>query len=199
MKSVPIPRRMARLDRDPRGYPIPYVVLRAEGRAHFTINDEQRRQECLDRDWCPICGTLLARDRWFVGGALSAFHEQGAYVDTPMHDDCAHYALRVCPYLAAPSYGKRIDDRTLNGDEPNLGLFFDDTMIAERPEVFVAVLSRGHDVTEGGYLRPRRPYLAVEVWRHGQPVTKAEAVEIVKRAVDRELPQLRRARFVGRG
>ena len=40
-------------------------------------------------------------------------HENGAFADPPGHRACVTYALQVCPYLAAPSYAKRIDGETL--------------------------------------------------------------------------------------
>jgi hypothetical protein len=33
---------MARPPRDPRGYPIPWNVLRSSGMAFFTVNDDRR-------------------------------------------------------------------------------------------------------------------------------------------------------------
>ena len=99
--DVPIPERMQHLDRDGRGYVIPWTVFRdSKGKAHFTINDENRRQTVIGRDCCPICAAKLLRGRWFVGGPGSAFHERGAYIDPPMHRECVVYALKVCPYLA---------------------------------------------------------------------------------------------------
>src|SRR5215472_13925800 len=99
--TTKVPSRMAHLPLDPRGYPIPANVYRdAQGRPHFTINDDRKRLEQLRRDACPICDQSLYIGRWFVGGPLSAFHPNGAYIDLPMHHECATYALQVCPYLA---------------------------------------------------------------------------------------------------
>ena len=112
---VPIPARMAHLDRDRRGYPIFFMAYRdQQGRPHFTINDERKRQIVIARDLCSICGAPLLRGRWFLGGDLSAFDANGAYIDPPMHDECVHYALRVCPYLASPSWSHYVAGRTLD-------------------------------------------------------------------------------------
>jgi len=76
--GVPIPERMRHLPRDGRGYPIPATVCRhSTGTAHFTINDEHKRQAIIGRDCCPICGGKLLRARKFVAGPPSAFHECG--------------------------------------------------------------------------------------------------------------------------
>src|SRR5215467_3254160 len=113
-RCVPIPDRMRHLDRDHRGYPIFAMALRdRDGRAHFTVNDHTVIERLLATDCCSLCGTKLFRGRWFVGGPSAALHPRGAYVDPPMHDECVHYALRVCPYLSAPNYAKLIEGRTL--------------------------------------------------------------------------------------
>ncbi len=170
---IEIPTRMRHLDRDTRGYPIPVLVYRdAAGKPHFTINDDEVRERVIRRDLCGICGGKLYRGRWFVGGPKAAFHDDGAYVDPPMHGECARYALSVCPYLAAPSYGKRLDAKTLRGrTDPKTMLLLDPTQDPDRPAVFVAVMSIGQWVSESGlqnYLHPNRPYRQVEYWQHGR-------------------------------
>jgi hypothetical protein len=171
---IPIPERMAHLPRDRRGYPIPWSVYHdATGRPHFQINDDVKRAIALARDWCPICANGLWRGRWFVGGPLSAFHPDGAYIDPPMHSECAHYALMACPYLAAPDYAKRIDARTLSKDDKSTMLLVDPTMIPERPEVFVALMTTGQERI-GDNVRPRRPYSRIEYWRHGKQISEEE-------------------------
>src|SRR5262245_64789126 len=91
---VPVPARMLGLRARPAGYVVPWTVFRdSSGRPHFTINDEEKRQHVLALDCCPICSGKLLRGRWFVGGPRSAFDLAGAYIDPPMHMECARYAL----------------------------------------------------------------------------------------------------------
>lgn len=145
---IDIPARMAHLKRDPRGYPIPHMVLIDDGgRPHFQINDESIRQQMIHDDRCAICGTKLFRGRWFVGGPLSAFSERGSYIDPPLHLECAEFALQVCPYLAAPHYGREIGTKTLKGRsiEGGLRIAIDPTTIRDRPPFFVAVMAVGQD------------------------------------------------------
>jgi hypothetical protein len=172
---------MRGLARDARGLPIPATVWRDKaGRPHFTINDFTIAGRLLIEDRCGICGTALLRVRWFVGGPLSAFHPHGAYYDLPMHRGCMHYALRVCPYLAAPVYSKRVDAKTVQGPEKER-LFIDPTMIENRPTVFVAVAATGQQVRSSprpaapASIIPNRPYVAVEYWRHGKQLSEREA------------------------
>jgi hypothetical protein len=123
----------------------------------------------------------LLRGRWFIGGDKSAFHERGAYIDPPAHAECARYALRVCPYLAAPSYASLIAGRTVPPDSSMRLLDVTAEVSPEtadeiRPALFVAVLARGQRVIRvpaGCLLVPARPYIAVEYWQHGQQLPRA--------------------------
>jgi hypothetical protein len=48
--GVAIPKRMRSLERDKRGYPIPFIVLRDKtGQPQFTINDFRRIAECRNK------------------------------------------------------------------------------------------------------------------------------------------------------
>lgn len=186
IREISIPKRMAHLDRDERGYPIPVMVFRDKtGRAHFTINNESDRFMLLMDDRCSICGQKLLRLRWFVGGPLSAFHEHGTYMDPPLHRECMHYGLRVCPYLALPSYTKRIDARTVRDPEPNR-IFMDQTHIPARPVVFVCVGATGQSIRNTGdplspiYVTPKRPYKAIEHWKDGRQISQAEAMALLR-------------------
>ena len=154
-RDVPIPERMQKLDRDKRGLPIPFLVVRdaARGTPHFTIIDSLKhaRTRCLSEDRCAICGDRLLRGRWFLGGSLSAFHPQGCYIDPATHDECIHYALQVCPYIAAPNYSGRLDDALFDYQaNPEVVMLLDPTTIPERPDVFCAVMAVGQSVWRNG-------------------------------------------------
>ncbi|MCV9964336.1 hypothetical protein OIU34_20830 [Pararhizobium sp. BT-229] len=108
-KTVSIPERMRALPIDPRGYPVPVNVTRdRHGKPNFATNDETVRQTLFREDRCGICGEKLLRGRWSIGGPGSALHPDGAFLDPPMHYECAQYAVQVCPYLAMPTYSKSV-------------------------------------------------------------------------------------------
>jgi hypothetical protein len=186
---------MRDLERDRRGLPIPFVVLRdKEGTPHFTVNDTTKTVKCLLEDLCPICGKRLHRGRWFVGGPLSAFHPDGCYFDTPMHADCMRYALKVCPYLAAPKYSGRLDDVKIDADKlpDTIVGMLDPTVIPDRPEIFVAVMSIGQEVKPGHagrpYVRPKQR-VRYEYWLKGEQLPEAEGFAIAQRVLA-EAPDL---------
>lgn len=135
--ATPVPRLMRTLERDRRGYPIPYIVLRdTSGKPQFTINDHQSVAECLRKHLCAICGKRMPYgERWFIGGSRCFTHEHGAFLDPPLHIECAEYALIVCPFLALRSYSGRIDDKLLDPANTPAGMIMvkNDHMPPDRP------------------------------------------------------------------
>jgi hypothetical protein len=163
--AVEIPARMQALPRDPRGYPVPFVVLIDKDGAHFALNADEKKVACRVHDLCSICGQKLLRGRWFTQGPGSALHVTGAYIDPPMHGECIAYALKVCLYLAAPRYlrligmaqAKAVPSRT----------FIDHTPGNTRPDYFVAVMATGQHLNIRGNYVPHRPYARLQIWQHG--------------------------------
>lgn len=187
-RHVPLPDRMQALPKDARGLPIPFIVTRdSTGRPLFTINDHRKTAQCLREDKCPICGHGLSRGRWFAGGPLSAFHPQGCYIDTPLHKECMIYALQVCPYLAAPKYAGRLDDKQVDYSKmPDTVVMLDPTMLPERPPLFVCVMAVHQKVINKGglsYVKPARPYKNIEYWRFGSQLGAAEGMQLVDQAL----------------
>jgi hypothetical protein len=110
--QIPIPKQMRTLERDARGYPIPVIVLRdRNGMPMFTMNNHIKVTACFGKKLCSICGKRLDVDAWIVGGSRAFLHEHGAFIDPPLHHECAVYALQVCPFLAAPNYTRSIGVR----------------------------------------------------------------------------------------
>ena len=182
------PPRLARRPKDARGYPIPWNVLVGDdGTPFFTVNDDRRHWVAVRDGLCPLCGEALGRWKWFVGGPRSAFDENGWYMDLPGHRDCIEFALQVCPYLAAPKYGGRIDIVHAEKLGKLTPVFLDETQIPERPDVFVAVASTRVEVRSRGpllpYVRPARPFLGIHYWRHGKRLSDAEGERIVRAAM----------------
>jgi hypothetical protein len=174
---VPIPRRMAALRRDHRGYPEPVILLRdSNDRAQFTVNDSSKVVRLTMERGCHVCGSPLGRRAWFVGGPLSAYHPAGVYNDGPIHRECMEYAMEVCPYLAGRmSAGKRVSKHNLG--EPDVTLV-DRTRIGGLPPLFVAVGAGAWDLTWDTRMHPTfkpvRPYEAVQFWKDGTRLNDAD-------------------------
>lgn len=185
-----IPARMRALERDKRGYPIPFIVWRdTDGNPHFTINDSQVVMAVLTGGRCSICGGKLGENIWMIGGPKSAFHEHGAYIDPPVHKDCGTFALKTCPYIALPSYSGRIDAKTVKpGKEGEHVLFEDRTMIPERPPLFVFAKTSRVQISApypgAHYVHPKRPWRDVEYWQDGKQITPEAAMVIMAQTED---------------
>ena len=173
-KVADIPECLADRPRDRRGYPVPVsAAVDRAGMPHFTITDPVERRRLAREDRCHLSGRKLLRGRWFIGGPLAAFHTHGAFLDGPMLDEASLFAVRTCPYIAAPNYSKRIDDLTLrkSPDSGIVAVSMHEESIAERPELFVRAMCVGQKLvpsSEGDFLfYPKRPYRRVEFWRQG--------------------------------
>jgi hypothetical protein len=182
-----IPDRIARLEKDVRGYPIPWNVLRGDdGFPHFTVTDDRKAWRAIRESLCPICGERLGRWRWLVGGPRSAFDPNGYYIDLPVHRDCGEFALATCPYLAAPKYLGRLDVVHPEHLPVAAKVVIDETMLPDRPEVFVAVMSDRIELVDRAPLTPyHKPAELFEwrYWRHGREINETQALPFLRRAL----------------
>jgi hypothetical protein len=98
-REVPMPAGVAKLPRDPRGYPIFFSVQSdTERPSNHKILNPKRRIICASERRCNVCGEKLGYWLAFLGGPMCV--DQRAFADAPMHPECAEYSLRVCPFLA---------------------------------------------------------------------------------------------------
>lgn len=163
LSAVAMPARMARLARDRRGYPITAHARVVDGVVDFRTMDPYKVAALIQRRCCALCGEPLGSRMAFVGGPRST--EARCYTDGPMHRDCAIYALQVCPFLAAPSFGYRKsapEDAVVN-----------EAVTTQRPDVFGLGICRDFAVgLMGGQhlVMQASPFESVSWWRHGANV-----------------------------
>lgn len=183
-----IPWLLRNNDRDKRGLPIPFIVFRdADNTPHFTVNDNTALTLCLTDKRCGLCGTPFQLGKmWFIGGPGAAFHENGLFIDAPVHHQCGTFAMKVCPFIAAPNYSKRIDDATIDPERlQDSAVLMDSNMDVTRPPLFVFARTSGYKLVEADdlglqhYIQPRRPWKEIEYWQHGQRIVKKVAQEII--------------------
>jgi len=94
-----MPLAIAKLPRTGDGIPIPFINLVYEnGEADLRIIDQRKIEQCVTRKRCGICGLVLGREIVFIGGPMC--FENHFFSDPAMHEECARYASKVCPYLA---------------------------------------------------------------------------------------------------
>jgi hypothetical protein len=187
MKTAKMPVLLAKRPRERRGYPVPYVaMIDASGRPQLTINDAEKVRDCSENRKCGLCGAKLTHGAWFVGGRRCFTSAYGAFVDPPMHEACARYALQVCPYLAAPSYGRRIDDKLLKPEHTPDGVaILSQNMPDARPDTFGLGKTLNYTITptaNGPILVPGKWEL-IEFWRNGKRLHHADEMAIAQKGL----------------
>lgn len=106
-KNLPIPERMKRFPLW-NGFPVHFTVFRdKQGVPDFQVMYETRRIECFRKNWCHLCGRNLAPGPYHFIGSEKCIRLR-AFIDGPMHIECAEYAAKVCPFLSSPSYHGQI-------------------------------------------------------------------------------------------
>ena len=158
-RDVPMPARIARLPRDRRSYPVPVVAgVNADGSPNLGQLASWTATRCHRQRRCSTCGEKLAPgERTFI------CDPDDTCVEPPMHEECAHYALRVCPHLAGPK---------------------------STPTAVVTALRyrRCPRPPNSARYRPISPFLRVEWWRCGAQITDRD--EIRRLAGGSEQPDL---------
>lgn len=192
-KDIPIPPRMQALEHDRRGFPVPFIVVRDKNNIPlFQINDDSKVEQCISEQLCAICGQHMPTgDRWLVGGPQNAFHPQGAYIDTPTHYECLHYALQVCPYLAVSKFQKRLDSDKLDQSRfEDTFIFQDPTQDDARVPFFVAIQISGLTVIRRPphhrVLIANKPYLDIQYWNNGRRLSTDEMLLLMDQWLEKQ-------------
>lgn len=101
--------KLAALPIDPkRQLPIPHSqVVNEDGTANFAAIDGQKAIHASEHQLCGLCGQTMGYWVAFIGGPKSV--QVGAFVDPPMHPECAEDATRLCPHMARQRVPRRDD------------------------------------------------------------------------------------------
>lgn len=183
------PPRLARRPRDPRGFIIPYSVDDGTAQPDFRMTQPDRIRELFGRHGCWLCGEALDYWQCFIGGPLSIANRM--FTDGPMHEACAVYALRVCPFLASPTgrYSSSPEDA------PNVNPH----MASTRPERFGLGFTRGYQtgIDPSGHLYLHADPFRKVLWysAHGE-LLDAQINQTTR--YERKRPRYRLARPSGR-
>jgi hypothetical protein len=166
-----MPARIARSERDPRGYPIPWFVHRpANGAIDFRVTDPKRFAQAVKQHRYWVCGEPLGKFLAFVGGPLSA--AQRLFADPPAHVDCAEFSARVCPFLAIPTAQRREANKPLHMEMPG-------QHVTANHEVTGILITTDYSVLPQGMLVASEPR-EIRWFHEGRPATRSE----VQHAID---------------
>lgn len=182
MDGLPdVPRTIAALKRDRRGYPIPWFVATpgAGQPIDFRVMDDAKAIRAIKQRLCWVCGTTMGSNLAFVGGPLST--AQRLYTDLPMHVSCAEFSMKVCPFIAIPSAHRRtanMPDKLVEAiqkqDQQSTGFS------QENPTVFGMLVSNGYKVADGAFLA--NPPERIEWFCRGRKATGPEVIAAIEMA-----------------
>lgn len=168
-EAVEIPGRLLGRPRDARGYPIPYTVrFDSEGKPDFRVIDTEKVGLVARLRLCALCGVALGRHLAFIGGPVS--FRTRLFTDMPMHKECAHYAVQVCPWLAAPSMRYAAELPQMKG---TVTVQHTSGMATERPDRFFIATTKGYRpvrLADGSVVMQAEEWEWSEWWRHGARV-----------------------------
>lgn len=177
-KQIPIPKRMENLPIDIRGFPIPYTVhIDPAGKTDFSKIDVEKHAKCIIDKTCTICGQSLGTDMWFVAGWKVALNPNGAFVDGALHKQCGVYALKVCPYLAVPSYVKQSVNEIPDNAKGVL-------MLKGKSTMWALLKVAGYNIRivndVSVVYMPYRPFVDIEFWNEGVQLSQSQAKSFMK-------------------
>lgn len=207
-----MPPRIARLERDERGYPIPWFAYRdpETDKPDFRILQPGKLGHAHNKGLCMVCGQPRGRMMAFPLGPMCVI--SGTNSEPPSHRDCVEYAMRVCPFLARPNMRRQTVGLPEDHWTPGMA-------IARNPGAVAVWITRSYGVfrssstvpgTEGVLFQvgppeevlwycQGRPATGDEVWasvRSGLPALAAAAacqkggVAALKREIARAMPHM---------
>jgi hypothetical protein len=171
-QTIELPSRVAARPRDARGYPVLYTTPVKEGVSDFTDLDHNKVMRCGRENLCGICGDphFVQGQKavyWFIGGPVSA-ERTHVYHDPPMHEDCARFAMTVCPWMILARYRR---------DEPqDEAAALDPHTIYARPPYLCLVVCKSYDFSPERKVFKANFGEIVEKWTPGGGEPDAEDV-----------------------
>jgi hypothetical protein len=177
-----MPKRIAKLPIDARGYPIPWFVAEVDGsRADFRVADARKRRRCVLENLCWVCGQRIKAPFTFVIGPMCAVTRTTS--GPPVHEECAEFSLKACPFLLLPR-AKRRDSNLPEGTTDSPGMALD-----RNPGVGCEWMSRTYktfDAGNGWMITVGEPQ-RIRWWAQGREATKEEILY----SLDTGMPALR--------
>jgi hypothetical protein len=197
--DIELPARMRGLKRDHRGFVVPYFVSWFEagvevepgrGTPDFRVLSPARMARCKRERRCWLCGAPMGRYLAFAIGPMCAITR--TTLEPPGHYECAHYSVRVCPFLSRPRMRRNDVDMPEGHWSPGL-------VVPRNPGVTALWITRGYStfrvdgnaeagIAAGELITVGDPE-RVEWWREGRRATRAEVME----SITSGLPLLREA------
>jgi hypothetical protein len=185
----PLPDRMKGLPVDERGYPVPRFVEWIDGKPDFRVMSAHHFRDCIQFEWCWVCGDRLGRSRAYVIGPMCAVNRVSS--EPPSHRECSIFAVTACPFLTRPKAVRREANRPEGHvsagcsipRNPGVALVW----VTRYGKPFRSLAQPEHGIRAGTLFDVGAP-LEVLWFAEGRPATRAEVLA----SIDSGLPELER-------
>jgi hypothetical protein len=183
--SLPeLPRRMVKLPREERGYPVPFFVQwfkdgelapRGLGKPDFRYADPNFRYLAFRIGLCWLCGEPTGTHKVYAIGPMCVINRTTS--EPACHRDCAEFAAKACPFLIHPR--EKRDEKGIDARALNPG-----GMMIRRNPGCVALYetndARAFKPGDGGWLIRLGAPARIDWWAEGRKATKAEIMASIE-------------------
>lgn len=177
-----MPKQIAKLPRDERGYPVPWFVAWDKGKPVFPCADGAKWGHAVRKNVCWVCGQKNDDMLAFVIGPMCGINRTTS--EPPCHVTCALFSAQACPFLTKPKMG-RIDCSDIGAVEPG------GVMLRRNPGCCAIWITKSYEVfrtDNGPLIRIGDPRL-IHWFAEGRKATRAE----VEESISTGLPTLQAA------
>lgn len=100
-----MPKSIAKLPRDDRGYPVPWFVAWVNGKPEFRCADGDKQRLAITEKRCWVCGEHIGHNPTFVVGTASLINR--CHGEPACHYECGLFSALACPFLTLPKAQRR--------------------------------------------------------------------------------------------
>jgi hypothetical protein len=196
MVALPeMPKRIARLPKDERGYPVPrFVEWLKQGldgqmiaarptdpsaKPDFRYARPEYRNQAFRHGYCWVCGEQMGVHKIYAIGPMCVVNR--VTMEPASHRECAEYSVKACPFLLRP----RMRRLPMGADEPR---HVAGKMIERNPgcTCLYETKTATSFQAEGGWLIRLGEPTRVDWWAEGREATRQE----IKDSIDSGYPIL---------
>lgn len=173
---TPLPKRMADLPVDERGYVVPWFVQWVDGKPEFRAMDPEKFVRAIKEKLCWVCGGKLGVHMTFVAGPMCGINRTSS--EPPCHRECAEWSAVNCPFMSNPRMVRREDNLPEGaGEMAGFGL-------RRNPGVTMLWHTRGYEIfkVENGFgvlIMMGEPE-SVDWYAEGRRTTRSEVLESIE-------------------
>lgn len=181
-----LPERMQKLPIDARGYCVPWFVEWIDGKPDFRVMDSRKFLQAIRFNKCWLCGEVVGKNKTFVLGPMCTVSRTTS--EPPSHYDCAHFAVRACPFMILPTAQYRKAALPEQAHEAaGIALMHNPTVMALWTCSFYKPFNVGAEIGKAGVLITVGEPTAVEWYHRGRHATREEVIA----GINVGLPKLR--------